>query len=706
MKSIRFRVCLFANLLLIVAGSNLTAAPDSSPRERLLLDFGWKFHLGNEWGIAQSLAKAGTGSGPASTSFSDASWRAVNLPHDWAVELPFDQSADGSHGFKIIGHDFPQNSVAWYRRTFELPKTDEGKRLWLEFDGVFRDCEVFVNGWHVGHHESGYSSFRCDITAAADYGGKNVIAVKVDASQFEGWFYEGAGIYRHVWLVKTAPVAIAPDGIFVYSKFKNNMPEDLAVIHIQTELHNSQTNSVTATLKCEIVSPDGELVGKTVQPVDLESQSEQKIKSAVYLFPTNSNIEMMTASGEDAVSHSPVLWSPESPKLYRLTTMVESDGKVVDQKETEFGIRTVAFDPNKGFLLNGRHYELKGTCNHQDAAGIGAALSDRLQYFRIAKLKEMGINAYRTSHNPPTPELLEACDRLGMLVLDETRRVGLDPESLGQLQCMMLRDRNHPSVFLWSLGNEEPSQGTTSGAQVMQVMQNLAHQLDPTRQCTVAMNAYWGDGFSTVIDVQGFNYEKYGNLDAFRSSHPNKCGIGTEVGSTVTTRGIYSNDIANGYVASYDLITTNGLPHPVTYGQTAERWWPRYSARPWIVGGFIWTGFDYRGEPIPYGWPCINSHSGIMDTCGFPKDIFYYYQSWWTDKPVLHLLPHWNWPGKEGQPIDVWCFSNCREVELFLNGKSLGRKTMERNSHLEWMVKYEPGTLSAKGYNDEGKLIA
>ena len=238
----------------------------------------------------------------------------------------------------------------------------------------------------------------------------------------------------------------------------------------------------------------------------------------------------------------------------------------------------------------------------------------------------------------------------------------------------------------------------------MQTMQNLAHQLDPTRQCTVAMNAYWGDGFSTVIDIQGFNYEKYGNLDTFRSSHPNKCGIGTEVGSTVTTRGIYSNDITNGYVASYDFVTTNGLPHPVTWGQTAERWWSRYSARPWIAGGFVWTGFDYRGEPTPYAWPCINSHFGIMDTCGFPKDIFYYYQSWWTDKLVLHLLPHWNWPGKEGQPIDVWCFSNCQEVELFLNGKSLGRKTMERNSHLEWMVKYEPGTLSAKGYND-GKPI-
>ena len=317
----------------------LSAAETPSPRERLLLDFGWKFHLGNEWGFAQNLSKAGTGSGPASMSFSDASWRAVNLPHDWAVELPFDSTADAGHGFKPVGPGFPQTSVAWYRRTFDLPETDAGKRLWLEFDGVFRDCDVFVNGWFVGHHDSGYDSFRYDITDVANYGGKNIVAVKVDASQFEGWFYEGAGIYRHVWLVKTAPVAIAPDGIFVYTKFKHNVPSDKAPIEIKTTVINLKTNSVAPMVSYTIYGPDGKIatgISFTRNPIPKDSQCT---------FDKTINIG------------NPVFWSPESPKLYKLVTRVLIDNPdvhiihprsilLLDQEETEFGIRTVAFDPN------------------------------------------------------------------------------------------------------------------------------------------------------------------------------------------------------------------------------------------------------------------------------------------------------------------------------------------------------------------------
>jgi beta-galactosidase len=674
---------------LVLFSLNIFAADSNPPREKLLLDFNWKFHLGNEWGAAISLAKADTGSGPASRSFSDASWRTVNLPHDWAVELPFDQSADAGHGFKPVGPGFAANDVAWYRRTFELPPEDSGKRLWLEFDGVYRDAQVFVNGWIVGHHESGYSSFRYDITDVANPGGKNVIAVKVDASKFEGWFYEGAGIYRHVWLVKTAPVAIAPDGIFVYSKFKNNVPTGNAEIHIEANLINTLTNAAEATMKCEIISPEGNSAAKF--------EESEKIKSAA--------AKTVKLAGKIS---SPELWSPESPKLYKLVTTVESGGKIVDRKETEFGIRTVAFDPDKGFLLNGKPYEIKGTCNHQDAAGVGSALPDALQYFRIARLKEMGCNAYRTSHNAPTPELLDACDRLGMLVLDENRQLGSDAANLERLKGQILRDRNHPSVFAWSLGNEEwNAQGTAEGTAVIQTMQNLSHSLDPTRPCTAAVNGSYGEtGFITVLDVKGFNYN-LGSIDPYRLAHTNADFIGTETASTVTTRGIYANDTVKGYVAAYDFITTEkskDFPSPVTWGETAEQWWSFYAARQWLSGGFAWTGFDYRGEPTPYAWPCINSHFGIMDMCGFPKDNFYYYQSWWTTNIVLHLLPHWNWPGKEGQEIRVDALGNCEEVELFLNGESLGKQAMKKNSHLTWNVKYAPGILSARGFNG-GKLV-
>ena len=667
---------------LAVSAMNSFAADTSSPRERLLLDFGWKFHLGNEWGIAQSLAKAGTGSGPASMSFSDASWRTVNLPHDWAVELPFDSQADGSHGFKPVGPGFPQNSVAWYRRSFELPETDAGKRLWLEFDGVFRDCDVFVNGWFIGHHNSGYDSFRYDITDVANYGGKNLVAVKVDASQFEGWFYEGAGIYRHVWLVKTPPLAIAPDGVFVHSQFKGNVPGKKVAILVQTQLLNSETNSADATVHCEIINPEGKSLAAFKESARLKPWSKREVKL-------------------DTTFQSPELWSPESPKLYKLITTVESGGQIVDRKETEFGIRTVAFDPDKGFLLNGKPYELKGTCNHQDHAGVGAALPDRLQYFRIEKLKEMGCNALRTSHNAPTPELLEACDHLGLLVMDENRLLGSDPANLARLTGQILRDRNHPGVVIWSIANEEFTvQDTPAGKRVAETMQAFIQHLDPTRPITYP--APVGNdfrGIDSIIEVRGWNYHVGQDMDNYHREHPAQPEVGTEQASTVSTRGIYANDPERGYVSAYDV---NAPP----WANTAERWWSYFAERPWLSGGFVWTGFDYRGEPTPYSWPCINSHFGIMDTCGFPKDIYYYYQSWWADEPVLHLLPHWNWPGKEGQDVHVWCFSNCKEVELFLNGKSLGRKMMKPNSHLEWMVKYEPGTLSAKGYDSNGKLIA
>jgi beta-galactosidase len=654
----------------------------NSPRERTLLDFGWKFHLGNSWGTAQNLTKAGTGSGPASLSFSDASWRPIDLPHDWAIELPFNANADASHGFKALGTGFPENSVAWYRRSFDLPQSDSGKRIWLEFDGVFRDAVVFVNGWTVGHHESGYSSFRYDITDVANYGGRNVVVVKVDATQPEGWFFEGAGVYRHVWLVKTSPLAIAPDGTFVRAEFNNNIPNGPAGIHIQTRLMNQGNSPAEALVEYELINPDGKSIRTTKRSATLKRASTQTID--------------LTITVPD-----PVLWSPESPSLYHLiTTLTSKDGVAIDRTETEFGIRTVAFDVTNGFLLNGKPYVLKGTCNHQDHAGVGAALPDGLQYFRIAKLKEMGCNAYRTSHNPPTPELLTACDRLGMLVMDENRLLGSDAQNLERLERQVLRDRNHPGVAIWSIANEEFSvQGTPIGQRVAQTMQGLIKRLDPSRPITYAApvgNDFWG--INSVIEVRGWNYHVGAEMDDYHKAHPTQPNVGSEQGSTVSTRGIYANDAARGYVSAYD----DNAP---SWAHTAETWWSYFAVRPWLSGGFVWTGFDYRGEPTPYGWPCINSHFGILDTCGFPKDNFWYYQSWWTTNVVLHLLPHWNWPGKEGQEIDVRALSNCEEVELFLNGSSLGRQPMKRNSELRWKVKYAPGVLSAKGFK-AGQQVA
>ena len=395
---------------------------------------------------------------------------------------------------------------------------------------------------------------------------------------------------------------------------------------------------------------------------------------------------------------SPILWSPESPKLYKLITTVEVDGKVVDRKETEFGIRTFAFDPDKGFLLNGQPYVLKGTCNHQDMAGVGAALPDALQYFRIAKLKEFGDNALRTSHNPPTPELLDACDRLGMIVMDESRLLGSDAENMRKWDDQIRRDRNHASVGIWSIANEEfVVQSTPQGANVARTMQDYVKSLDPTRPVTYAApQGDTFDGINGVIDVRGWNYHVGKDMDSYHAKHPTQPEVGTEQGSTVSTRGIYENDKERGYVSAYDV-------NAPSWAHTAETWWSYFADRPWLSGGFVWTGFDYRGEPTPYNWPCINSHFGVLDTCGFPKDVSYYYKAWWGKEPVLHLFPHWNWKGREGELIEVWVLSNLKSVELFLNGTSLGAHDVPALGHLAWNVPYQSGTLKAVGVDASGK---
>lgn len=654
----------------------MTTTP--AARERLSLDAGWRFALGHAHDAAKDfghatgyfshLAKAGYGDGPAAEHFDDRDWRKLDLPHDWAVELPFDARGGHSHGYRALGRDFPENSVGWYRRKFSVPQGDLGRRISVEFEGVFRDSQVFVNGFFLGREASGYSGFQYDVSDVLNYGGDNLIAVRADATLEEGWFYEGAGIYRHVYLNKTAPLHVAPDGVSVSSTLQDRSAELTARVTVE----NHGTAAARFELEFTVLDPEG-----------------RPLKSQV-----SSTHDLLPGAAAELASSLPVanpqLWSLETPVLHRLVTAVRSNGVVVDRVETPFGIRSLRFDPDHGFFLNEKHVLLLGTNNHQDHAGVGTALPDALQDFRIRALKAMGSNAYRSSHHPPSPALLDACDRLGMLVIDETRLMGGSAAQLGELERMIKRDRNHPSVVLWSLGNEEWAiEGNVKGARVAATMQAAAQRLDPTRRTTVAISGGWGHGISTVVDVMGYNYIAHGSTDLQHQQFPQQPGVGTEETTTQCTRGVYVTDAARAHSAP----VING-----TSGGNAEVGWQHYAARPYLAGLFYWTGFDYRGESNPFSFPAVSSQFGILDSCGFPKDGFYYLKAWWQSEPVLHVFPHWTWPGREGKPVDLQVFSNAEEVELWLNGKSLGRKSVPKNGHAEWRVDYQPGELLSRSY--------
>jgi beta-galactosidase len=666
------------------AGATPGSPGPGAGRERLLLDFGWRFHFGNANDPAQDFGFGGTSGNfqktgdflPACTlAFDDNDWRALDLPHDWAVELPFEHDpALADKGFYPLGRTYPATSVGWYRRVFDLPATDAGKRIVIEFDGSYRETMVIFNGFYIGRHSGGYDPFSFDVTDFATPGGRNVLLVRVDATSSDGWFYEGAGIYRHVWLVKTHPVHVKRWGTFVRAKVRPGA----ATVLIRTEVANEGKGAQSTRVTSTILDPSGKSVGKVATaPASIP-------EAGVQIYE------------QDMVVNQPALWSLEERNLYKLVTEVEAGGEAVDRYETPFGIRTVSFDAEKGFFLNGKSVKLKGTCNHQDHAGLGAALPDAVQYYRIHKLQEMGCNSLRTSHNPPTPELLDACDELGMLVFDETRMMSSNPEGLSQFANLVKRDRNRPSVFMWSMGNEEGQANTEKGLHILTAMKNLATQYDGSRPVSIAPVGAIGVGGLALCDVKGYNYMDP-EAAAYHKDHPGDPVIGTETVSAVGTRGIYVTDPAKGYVGSYDPYTTTGRA-------SAEGWWKFCNSQPWLAGGFVWTGFDYRGEPSPYEWPNISSQYGIIDTCGFPKDSFYYYQSWWTSQPVLHVFPHWNWPGMEGKEIAVWAYSNLDKVELFLNGQSLGVQEMKKDSHLAWIVKYAPGSIEARGYKD-GKQV-
>ena len=685
---------LFAFLFLLGITFSLSA---QSVRERILLDDGWQFAFGNasspekDFGCGTEyfnyLTKAASihNEGPYSPKFNPekwgVDWKMVNLPHDWVVDLPYVKEASHSHGYKAVGYKFPENSVGWYRKTITVPQEDLGKHLYLQFDGIFRDARIWINGFYLGHEPSGYATQVYDITEYLNYGEDNLICVRADATLEEGWFYEGAGIYRHVWLNKTAPLHVAPFGTFVHSTLA--APFDKAKLTIETTVENSGLQTEDYRL-CHILrDADGkevarcETAGKPVLPKDRQ-----------------------LTVGEIALD-KPHLWSVDTPYLYTLLTEVYQHGKLVDAYTTTTGIRDIRFDADKGFLLNGQPLKLKGVNMHQDHPGVGAGIPDALQVYRLKELKKFGCNAYRSSHNPMTPEMLDACDRLGILVIEENRLTGVNEEHTRLLKRMIDRDRNHPCIILWSVGNEEWGiEWKESGTRIAATMREYCHRFDPTRLMTVASSS--GPAILIPADVAGYNYILQNPVEQHRKDYPGRRALGSEETTGCGTRGIYFDAHDKGHMVAHNR-KPNG---PDSLLNCIERGWKFYDERPYLAGLFYWTGFDYRGEPNPMKFPATGSQFGILDYCGFPKDEAWYLKSWWTNEPVLHILPHWNLQGHEGDSIDIWVYSNCDEVELTVNGKKLERKPMPRNGHLSWKAVYQPGAVKAVGYKNGKKILA
>ncbi len=660
-------------------------------RETIRLDEGWKFAFGNASDPAKDfgcgteyfnyLTKANSihNEGPYSAKFDDSKWEEVRIPHDWVTTLPYEQKASHSHGYKTVGYKYPETSVGWYRKSIHIEKEDLGKQISLQFDGIFRNARVWFNGFYLGTEPSGYATQVYDVTEYVNYGGDNLICVRADATLEEGWFYEGAGIYRDAWLIKTGKVSVAPFGTFVYADLK--APYDQAVVHIDTEVHNNTLETQFCQIEQRLLDADGkEVAHSNAQPLNLKPK--QTLHSTLSTLHFN----------------KPRLWCPEDPYLYKVVTRVLVNNKVVDEYITPTGIRKVEFDADKGFILNGKPLKLKGVNMHQDHAGVGAAIPEALMEWRIQQLKAFGCNAYRASHNPMTPAQLDVCDREGILVIDENRLTGINTEHLRLLENMIKRDRNHPSVILWSDGNEEWGiENTVQGTRIAAAMREYTHLLDPTRHSTIA-NAGGGEMIKG-LDVVGFNYIVQNDVENRKKANPTWKIVGTEETTGCGTRGIYFDSPDQpGRMTAINRGDKPGVENVI------ERGWQFYADHDWAAGVFFWTGFDYRGEPNPLKYPATDSEFGILDYCGFWKDEAWYLKSWWTDEPTLHIFPHWNLQGHEGEEIELWAYSNCDEVELTVNGKKLGRQTMPKNGHLKWKATYQPGKVVAVGYKN-GKQI-
>ncbi|MBR3287864.1 MAG: DUF4982 domain-containing protein [Bacteroidales bacterium] len=684
----RIRSLLLTAFLMLSLGT----PAQTNVREVIRLDEGWKFAFGHasdpskDFGCGTEyfnyLTKANSihNEGPYAKKFNDSTWQDVRIPHDWVTTLPYANAASHSHGYKTVGYKYPETSVGWYRKVINIPPDDLGKHIVLQFDGVFRDARVWFNGFYMGTEPSGYATQIYDVTEYVDYGGENLICVRADASLEEGWFYEGAGIYRDVWLVKSAAVSVAPFGTFVHADLE--APYDKAVVTIETEVNNHALAPQDCDVEQRLLDAEGREVGRT-DAVSLRLLAKQTL-----------------GCKQTLMLDKPHLWSPTDPYLYKVETIVRVDGRVTDVYETTTGIRDIVFDADRGFVLNGQPLKIKGMNMHQDHAGVGAAIPDALQAWRIRQLKTLGCNAYRASHNPMTPALLDICDREGMLVIDENRLAGINQEHLRLLENMIKRDRNHPSVILWSNGNEEwGMENTVQGRRVAAAMTEYARLLDPTRPSTIANSG--GAEMIKGLEVVGFNYILQNNVDTRKKENPAWKIIGTEETTGCGTRGVYFDvPRRTGHMRALNL-----TPDKDGTENRIERGWQFYAERPWAAGLFYWTGFDYRGEPNPLSYPAHDSEFGIFDYCGFPKDEAWYLKAWWTDEPVLHIFPHWNLQGHEGEEVELWVYSNCEEVELTVNGRKLARQAMPPNGHLKWKTVYQPGKVVATGYRNGRRIM-
>lgn len=578
---------------------------------------------------------------PIMPEFDDSSWQKVSLPHDWAVDLPYSPEASHSHGYKCIGWRYPENSVGWYRKHIEIPAEDKGNQFFIEFEGIYRDSEVFCNGFYLGGERSGYASRVYTLTPYLNYGGDNVIAVRCDASLEEGWYYEGAGIYRNVRLYKSGPVSMkhyslkisqkkADGSIWTVSDGTADVYVDESCIDFDYILADAAVNRDKVTREIEIRDAEGRRV----------ERAERR-------------------------------WSIDSPYLYTLTVRLFYDGELSDVVTRRFGVRTLEFSPEKGLLLNGEAVKLRGANMHLDHAGVGVAVPDELWRYRISRLQEYGFNAVRTSHNCASVSMLDLCDEMGVLVIDENRQFGVNQEQLRQLRNMIDRDRNHPSVILWSVGNEEWAvEHGEKGVEIARRMSEAVHGMDRTRPSTYG-NA-GGPDLVKGVDVFGYNYIVQNPVDEYHRLYPEKCVVGTEETSGAGTRGVYRTVPEKGWMVPLNRIDTLGRVNVIEYG------WKFYKARPWGLGLFYWTGFDYRGEPNPMKWPATGSQFGIFDYCGFPKDEAFYLKAAWKDEPSVHIC------GPYGG--EVWVYSNCDEVRLYESGKSLVRRKMPQDGHLVWKV--------------------
>jgi len=660
----------------------------------------WKFHLGDAPNAQLE-------------NFPDGSWRNITLPHDWSIEGKFDEHSPATTGGGAL-----TGGIGWYRKTFTVPESSKSRKVFIDFDGVYMNSEVWINDHYLGRRPYGYSSFRYDLSPYLKYGtDKNVIAVKVNNSpQPNSRWYSGSGIYRNVWLITANKLFVDHWGTCITTP---SVSEKVATVHIETDIENLEGFQPSLSVITTIYDASGKEVGR-------KENSYLSLKDSTALIKQDFNIP------------KPALWSIESPSLYKAVTRLIKKGKLYDEYATTFGIRFFEFDADKGFSLNGRHIKINGVCNHHDLGCLGTAVNFRALQRQLEILKNMGCNAIRTSHNPPAPELLALCDAMGFIVLDEA----FDMWKLGKtkydyhlywdewhkkdLEDMVLRDRNHPSVIIWSIGNEinegwnaKDSTLNNPGAIIALELTSIIHALDTTRPITSALNNPNPNNpiyFSGALDLIGYNYENR-NLADFQRRFPGKKFLGTETASALETRGHYDiylpSDSIRRWPVSWDqLFKTGNADLTVSsydqvsapWGSTHEETWKNFKKYDFLSGQFIWTGFDYIGEPTPYPWPARSSYFGIIDLAGFPKDIYYMYQSEWTDKTVLHIFPHWNW--KKGDTVDIWAYYNhADEVELFLNGKSLGsRKKTGDDLHVKWRVAFEPGVLKAISKKD-GNIV-